>query len=314
MGKSLMWVSFLVIVLALLVLDLGVFNKKDHKISFKQSIGMSIFYISIAMIFGLWILYRLGINSFADYLTGFLVEKSLSLDNIFVISMVFTALSIPSKYQHRILFFGVLGVIILRGLLIGLGAKIIAEFNWVLYIFSIFLILIGFKMFLVSKPKVNLNKNILLRWMRKHIRITKKLHGNRFFVLKSVSESNQRKLFITPLLVALVMIECVDLIFALDSVPAIFTITQDTYIVYTSNIFAILGLRALYFTLASMVDQFHYLQHALAMVLIFIGSKIFIVDIFGKQIPSVVSLIITISLLGVGYVLSVFKPKNRFNI
>ena len=239
---------------------------------------MSAFYILMALIFGMWIWQIKGLNGFAEYITGFLVEKSLALDNIFLISLVFSSLSIPLKYQHRVLFWGILGVIVLRAIMIGLGVQIITHFEWILYIFAAFMIFTGIKMFFMSNKPVEISQNPLLIWMRKHLRITDKLQGQKFFVYQNVDQSKTQKLFVTPLFISLIMVEFIDLIFAVDSIPAIFAITQDPYIVYTSNIFAILGLRALYFALASIIDRFYYLKYALAAVLIFIGSKIFIAD------------------------------------
>lgn len=308
-----MWIIFISVVLSLLILDLGVFHKKDHEISFKESLWMSAFYITMALIFGLWIWYIKGLDSFAEYITGFLVEKSLALDNIFLISLTFSALSIPLKYQHRVLFWGILGVIILRAIMIGLGVQIITRFEWVLYIFAAFMIFTGIKMFFVSHQPVDISRNLLLLWMRKHLNITDKLYDNKFYIYQKEPKSNKEKLFATPLLIALIMVEFIDLIFAVDSIPAIFAITQDPYIVYTSNIFAILGLRALYFALAAIIDRFYYLKHALAIVLIFIGSKIFIADAFNlTKIPPMLSLTITLTILTCGVVCSLMKNNKNY--
>lgn len=306
------WIIFISVVLSLLILDLGVFHKKDHEISFKESLWMSSFYILMALIFGLWIWYIKDLDSFAEYITGFLVEKSLALDNIFLISLTFSALSIPLKYQHRVLFWGILGVIVLRAIMIALGVQIMSRFEWVLYIFAIFMIFTGIKMFFVSHQPVDISQNILLIWMRKHLNITEKLHDNKFYIYQKDPQSNKEKLFATPLLIALIMVEFIDLIFAVDSIPAIFAITQDPYIVYTSNIFAILGLRALYFALASIIDRFYYLKHALAVVLIFIGSKIFIADAFNlTKIPPMLSLSVTLTILATGIICSFIKNSKN---
>lgn len=306
-----MWGIFISIVLTLLALDLGFFHKQDKEIGVKESLWMTAFYILIALIFGLWIWYMKGLDSFAEYITSFLVEKSLALDNIFLISLIFSALSIPLKYQHRVLFWGILGVIILRAIMIGLGVQIIARFEWILYIFAAFMIFTGIKMFFISDETVDISENPLLIWMRKHLNITDKLHGQKFWVYETESHSQVKKLFITPLFVSLIMIEFIDLVFAVDSIPAIFAITQDPYIIYTSNIFAILGLRALYFALAVIIDKFYYLKYALAVVLIFIGSKIFIADAFNlAKIPPVLSLTVTLTILGAGVVYSFIKAKK----
>jgi len=311
-NSIIMWGVFITIVLTLLALDLGVFHAKDREISFKESLQMSSFYILIAVIFGLWLSYIKGLDSFAEYITGFLVEKSLALDNIFLISLVFSALSIPLKHQHRVLFWGILGVIVLRAIMIGLGVQIIHRFEWILYIFAAFMVFTGIKMFFISHKPLEISDNFLLIWMRKHLNITDKLHDQKFFIYQNVPGSKTQKLFVTPLFIALVMIEFIDLIFAVDSIPAIFSITQDSYIVYTSNIFAILGLRALYFALASIIDRFYYLKYALATVLIFIGSKIFIANALNLvKIPPMLSLTITFAILTFGVLYSFIKEKTN---
>ncbi len=312
MEKSLlMWGMFIAVVLILLILDLGVFHKKEREIGFKESLWMSAFYIIMALIFGVWIWYIKGLDGFAEYITGFLVEKSLALDNIFLISLVFSSLSIPLKYQHRVLFWGILGVIVLRAIMIGLGVQIITRFEWILYIFAAFMIFTGIKMFFMSNKPVEISQNALLIWMRKHLNITDKLHEQKFFIYQNVAQSKTKKLFVTPLFISLVMVEFIDLIFAVDSIPAIFAITQDPYIVYTSNIFAILGLRALYFALASIIDRFYYLKYALAAVLIFIGSKIFIADALNlAKIPPMLSLTITVTILALGVLCSFLREKT----
>lgn len=305
-----MWIIFFCIVIILLIVDLGLFNNKSKEIGIKKSIWMSIFYIVIAFLFGFWIWIELGFNSFAEYLTGFLVEKTLALDNIFVISLIFSSLSIPLKYQHRVLFWGIIGVVILRGVMIAIGAKLINEFSWILYVFASFMIFTGIKMFFISEKKIDINQNSLLKWMRKYLRITNEVNDEKFFIFKHDSNTKKAHIFITPLFIALIFIEITDLIFAVDSVPAIFMITKDPYIIYTSNIFAILGLRALYFCLASIIQRFYYLKYALALVLIFIGSKIFISDLIGiEKFPPILSLLVTFGLLIFGCIYSLYKSK-----
>ena len=313
MEKSIfMWGVFISVVLTLLVLDLGVFHKKDREIGFKESLWMSSFYILMALIFGLWVWYIKGLDSFAAYITGFFVEKSLALDNIFLISLIFSSLSIPLKYQHRVLFWGILGVIVLRAIMIGLGVQIITRFEWILYIFAAFMIFTGIKMFFISHKPVDISKNLLLLWLMRHLRITDKLHDEKFYLYQVDPLSKTKKLFVTPLFISLVMVEFIDLVFAVDSIPAIFAITQDPYIVYTSNIFAILGLRALYFALASIIDRFYYLKYALAVVLIFIGSKIFIADALNlAKIPPLLSLTITLTILAAGIVCSFVRNQKN---
>lgn len=306
-----MWGTFAAVVIILLVLDLGVLNKKDHEISVKESLKLSAFYISAGLLFGTWVWYELGPKAGMDYFTGFLVEKSLSMDNVFVISLIFTYFAIPRLYQHRVLFWGILGAIVMRGVMIGLGAALIHQFSWIMYIFGAFLVITGVKMLFMHDDETDVASNPLLKWLKSHFRFTEKLHGNHFFV-KEADRKNPSKMvwWATPLFLALIMVELTDLVFAVDSVPAIFAITTDTFIVFTSNIFAILGLRALYFALAAMVHRFHYLKYALAVVLVFIGVKIFLVN-FAIKIPSPVSLGVTFGLLAAGVAYSLWKTRNE---
>jgi tellurite resistance protein TerC len=305
------WGIFIFLVLTLLALDLGIFHKKGREIGLKESLWMSSFYILIALIFGLWVGYLKGLDGFAQYTTGYFVEKSLSLDNIFLISVIFSSLSIPLKYQHRVLFFGILGVIILRGIMIGLGVQIIHRFEWVLYIFAAFMVFTGIKMFFISHAPVDISDNRLLIWMRKHLKITDKLHDQKFWIYEIEPKSKVKKFFVTPLFVSLILVEFIDLVFAVDSIPAIFSITQDPYIIYTSNIFAILGLRALYFALALIIDRFYYLKYALAIVLLFIGLKIFAVNAFSLlKIPPLVSLAVTLAILAGGVLCSFIRGSR----
>jgi len=303
-----LWLSFFALVAVLLAFDLGVLHRKQREIPVSESLLLSAGYIGIGLAYGCWVWSQLGASSAADYFTGYLVEKSLSMDNVFVIAMIFSYLAIPREYQHRVLFWGILGVIVMRAIMIGLGATLVSEFSWVLYIFGAFLLMTGVKMLFASSEPVDLANNRMLQWLRNHMRVTDTLHGNRFFVRQPDAGGTLRS-YATPLFLALVMIETADLIFAVDSVPAIFVITQDPFIVYTSNIFAVLGLRALYFALSAMIDRFHYLKYALALVLIFIGSKIFLVNIIGK-FPTWVSLSVTIGLIVGGVIFSWLKTRT----
>ncbi len=306
-----MWVFFMGIVLILLAVDLGVVHRKQRVIGIKESLWMSAFYISIGLLFGAWVWYNLGAQSGRDYITGFLIEKSLSVDNIFVISLIFSFFAIPREYQHRVLFWGIFGLIILRGLMIGLGAALIAEFSWILYIFAIFLIATGIKMLLIAGKAPDIQNNFLFKYLKKHFRITPELHEQQFYITQVDEKTKKKHLYLTPLLISLIIIEFVDIVFALDSVPAIFAITTDPFIVYTSNIFAILGLRALYFALAVVIYRFHYLKHALGLILIFIGSKIFIADFLGEgKFPPSLSLIITLALLSGGILFSLYRTRK----
>ena len=306
-----MWAVFIGIVLSLLVLDLGVFHRETREISVKESLWMSAFYISIALIFGAWVWGSLGAQSGEEYFTGFLVEKTLAMDNVFVISLIFTYFAVPQIYQHRVLFWGILGVIVLRGIMIGLGATLVAQFSWILFIFAAFLIATGIKMLVMGDKKPDIENNPVLKFMRRRMRITPELHKEKFFVKQPDAKTGTIVTWATPLFVALILIEIVDLIFAVDSIPAIFAITTDPYIVYTSNIFAILGLRALYFALAAVIDRFIYLKQALAMVLIFIGSKVFIAEIMGwEKFPASVSLGVTVGLIAAGILYSLYKTRG----
>ena len=312
MGKPIwMWAVFLGVVVTLLVLDLGVLHRKVREIKVGESLWMSGFYIAIALIFGGWVWYELGAQSGEEYLTGFLVEKTLAMDNVFLISLIFTFFAIPPLYQHRVLFWGILGVIVLRAIMIGLGATLVAEFGWLLYIFAVFLIATGIKMLLLGDKMPDVESNPVLRLLRRILRITPELRGQHFFVRQPDPATGRHVLWVTPLFVALVLIEIVDLIFAVDSVPAIFAITTDPYIVYTSNIFAILGLRALYFALAAVVHRFKYLKPALALILVFIGAKVFIAGFAGwEKFPASISLGVTVALLAAGIGYSLWRTRT----
>jgi tellurite resistance protein TerC len=326
------WFAFIGAVCALLAFDLGVVNKKDHEIGIRESLSLSAFYIAIGLGFSaiIWSLYnnssatasidpQLLAVSGADrawtavqlYLTGFAVEKTLALDNVFVISLVFTYLAIPRIYQHRVLFWGIIGVIVLRALMIGLGAVLVSQFSWILYVFGAFLIFTGIMMLKKDDASEDMSQNKVLLWLKRQLKVTPELHGNRFRVQLPDPKTGKLRWVATPLLLALLFVEIVDVIFAVDSVPAIFAITSDPYIVYTSNIFAILGLRALFFALSAMVHRFYYLKYALAATLVFIGSKIFLGDFFENgKFPALWSLGITMGLIGSGIVYSLWKTRS----
>lgn len=311
LGKPVwVWLAFVGIVITLLAFDLGVLHRKQREISVGESLWLSAGYITAALIFGSWVWWYFGSASGMAYVTGFLVEKSLSMDNVFVIAMIFGYFAVPRIYQHRVLFWGILGVIVLRAMMIGLGATLVAQFSWVLYVFGAFLLLTGIKMLIVADHDPDIGNNPVLKFMRSRMRVTGALHGQRFFVRIPDPDTGRLAWFATPLFLALALIEIADLIFAVDSVPAIFAITTDPFIVYTSNIFAILGLRALYFALAAAIERFKYLKYALALVLIFIGSKIFAVGIIGK-IPAAISLSVTLGLLTGGVVYSLWRTRGE---
>ncbi len=302
------WLGFLVIIIALLAFDLGFANKGDHEIGISRSLLFSALYIAVALVFGAWVWWQIGPTAGMNYLTGFVVEKSLALDNIFVISLIFTAFAVPRAYQHRVLFWGIVGVVVLRAIMIGLGAALISQFGWILYVFGAFLILTGIKMLMAGDEEPDIEKNRVVRLVRRIIPVTKELHGNRFFVRVPHGPNGAMTRMATPLFLALITIEIIDVVFAVDSVPAVFAITTDPFIVYTSNIFAILGLRALYFALAAAVHRFHYLKYALALVLIVVGAKIFWSHLVGP-VDSLVSLSLTLGLLAGGIIVSLWRTR-----
>lgn len=304
---------FIIFVMAMLALDLGVFHKDDHAVSFKEALSWSVVWISLAMLFNLG-LYYYSLHKFPDpetaktvalqFLTGFVLEKSLSVDNIFVFVLVFGFFAIPAKYQHRILFFGILGALVFRAIFIALGS-ILMQYQAVVWIFGAFLIITGIKMMFSEDEQMDPSKNWVIRWMKKHLRVKDQLQGNHFFVREN------GLLYATPLFIALMFLEMTDVIFAVDSVPAIFAITNEPLIVFTSNIFAILGLRSLYFLLAGVVDKFHLLKYGLAAVLVFVGLKmVWLNQAFDGHFPILVSLGIIGALIGGSIVASLLFPKK----
>lgn len=306
-----LWCVFLTIVAVLLILDLGVLHRDEREIGMRESLLLYAGYSSTGLLFGLWVWFELGAQSALEFYTGLLVEQSLSMDNVFVMAMILGYFEIPRRYQHRVLFWGILGVIVMRAIMIGLGVALVQQFGWVLYLFGAFLLFSGVKMFFSREQEAHpeLGDNAIVRFVRRHLRVTSLLHGRHFFV-RQPDESGRLLLHATPLFLALMLIEFADLIFAVDSVPAVFAITQDPFVIYTSNIFAILGLRSLYFALAALIHRFVYLKYALALVLIFIGGKIVLHDWMG-QIPAVVSLGVTLGLLVGGIVLSLIKTRYQ---
>lgn len=306
-----MWAGFISVVLALLAFDLGILHKDGHEIGVTESLKLSALYIALGLGFGGFVWMQMGAAPATEYLTAFVVEKSLALDNVFVIALIFAFFAIPRAYQHRVLFWGVLGVIVLRAIMIGVGATLVAQYGWVLYLFAAFLILTGVKMLLMGEKETNLAENPLLKLMRRKFRVTDTLRGNAFMVREADPKTGKLVTWLTPLSLALVLIEVADIIFAVDSVPAVFAISTDPFIVYTSNIFAILGLRALYFALAAILHRFAYLKQALAVLLVFIGSKIFVADAFGwAKFPASWSLSITFAILAAGILWSLWKTRD----
>ena len=300
-----LWTIFGIVVVFLLAADLFWFNRKNEEPHFWHTLWICVAYIAVALIFGGFVWIEDGPEKGMDYFTGYLLEKSLSMDNIFVMSMIFAALGVPSKYQHRVLFWGILGALVMRGLLIGVGDALVLRFHWILYLFSLFLIYTGTKMLLTKDDEENdIKDSKIYQYFSKVFHVTPKIHGEHFFI------KQKGKHFMTPLFLALLIIETMDVVFALDSIPAIFLVTTDIYVVYTSNIFAILGLRALYFLLAAIISKFAYLKPAISIILIFIGIKIFLPE-FGIEVKEWQSLAVTVGLLAGGMLLSLIKkPKD----
>jgi tellurite resistance protein TerC len=310
-GNWWMWVGFVVFVVAMLAIDMVALGRKGaHRVSTKEALNWSLVWFTLALLFGGalwgWLDHTIGREvantKLMEYLTGYLLEKTLAMDNIFVFVMIFSYFAVPLEFQKRILVYGVLGAIVLRVLMILLGAMLIAQFHWVLYIFGAFLLITGIKMFLFAEHETNLADNPILKWLRNHLRITNEYHGDQFSVVLNGVR------WFTPMFLVLMLIEISDVIFAMDSIPAIFAITNDPFIVFTSNIFAILGLRALYFLLADMAERFHLLKFGLALVLIFIGTKMLIVDWF--KIPVAVSLGVVLAVLTTSVILSLMTSKK----
>ncbi|UOK71314.1 TerC family protein [Ancylobacter polymorphus] len=305
-----LWLSFLAVVFILLAFDLGVLNKGEKELGIAESLRLSLFYIAVAVLFGGWVWYSRGADASMQYFTGYAIEKALSIDNVFVISLIFSYFAIPRIYQYRALVWGIIAVLVLRGLMIGVGAALVQEYDWVLLLFGAFLIGTGIKMLIVKEGEQDISKNPLVRLLSRVLRVTPQLHGQRFIVRQPHPVTGKMVLWVTPLFLALVVINIADLIFAVDSVPAIFAITTDTYIVFTANIMAILGLRALYFALAAMVHRFEYLKYALALVLVFIGGKIFWNYYYGKLDPAI-SLGVTVAMIAGGIVFSLWKTRKN---
>lgn len=307
---ALLWGVFLVVVTSLLVFDLGVLNRKDHEIGVKESLWLTAGYVSIALLFGIWVWMMLGPDDGMDYFTAYLVEQSLSMDNLFVMSLIFAYYGIPRQYQHRVLFWGIVGVIVMRGVLIGFGSVLIHRFDWVLLVFAAFLIFTGIKMLLSSDEEEDkIEDSGFIKFLQKYLHVTPFLHGNRFFIRGTHIGGSGGMWQATPLFLALMTVEIADLIFAVDSVPAVLAITTTTFVVYTSNVFAVVGLRAMYFAIAAIIHRFIYMKYSLAAILVFIGIKAFYVHYFDK-VPAVLSLGITLGTLAAGIVFSMIKTKS----
>lgn len=296
------WVAFNVFVLILLALDLGVFHRKSHSVSTKEALIWSVVWISLALAFNAGIYFLQGPDLALQFLTGYLIEKSLSVDNIFVFVLLFTYFAVEPKYQHRVLFWGVLGALIMRGVLIGVGAVLLDTFHWIIYIFGAFLVFTGVRMGLQKDEKVHPERNPILKLVRRILPISENYDRDRF-----ITKVNGKRL-LTPLMLVLIVVETTDLVFAVDSIPAIFAVTNDPFIVYTSNVFAILGLRSLYFVFANIIHKFHYLKIGLAIILSYVGIKMLIADFY--HIPTFLSLLIIALVLAVAIVASIIRAKR----
>ncbi|WP_439879901.1 TerC family protein [Pontibacter sp. MBLB2868] len=307
MHDILFWVIFNAFILLLLGLDLFVFHKKEHEVKIKEALLWSLFWIVLSLCFNVFIYFWHGPAPALEFLTGYLIEKSLSVDNLFVFIMIFSYFQVPLKYQHKILFWGILGALVLRGIFILVGVALLAKFHFIIYILGLFLIFTGIKMaFTNADEEIQPGNNPLVSWVSKHIRVTKQSVGGKFFT--KVNE----KWFATPLFLVLVMVESTDVVFAADSIPAILAISKDPFIVYTSNVFALLGLRALYFALAGIMQLFHYLHYGLAVILVFIGVKLMLSDLY--ELDMKYALLVVGAILAISIILSLIFPKKEDEI
>lgn len=315
-GTIWLWIGFNLFVLIMLALDLGVFHRKSHVVSIKEATIWSVVWISLALLFNLGLyLFWDRISPTSSYtnneaalafFTGYLIEKSLSVDNIFVFVLIFTFFAVPAAYQHRVLFWGIIGALLMRGTLIAVGAVLLKEFHWIIYVFGAFLIFTGIRMALHRNEEMHPEKNPLIKLFRRMMPVTETYEGDKFFIRRA------GKLVATPLFLVLLLVESTDLVFAVDSIPAIFAVTEDPFIVYTSNVFAILGLRSLYFLLAGVVDKFYYLKLGLSVVLVFVGIKMVMVDLY--KIPVGLSLGVIASILAISVIASLWRAQRLLKL
>lgn len=301
-GTPLLWGGFLVFVFAMLAIDLGLFHRKSHEVSLKEAAAWSVVWVSLALLFCTGIHMLFGQERALEFLTGYLIEKALAVDNIFVFVIIFAAFSIPAMYQHRVLFWGILGALAMRAAFIVSGAALLQRFHWAMYVFGAVLVFAGIKLLVQRNEEAHPENNLIVRWTRRVLPMTRDLHGGRFVV-----RTDGRR-FATPLLLSLIAVEVSDLIFAVDSIPAIFAITSDPFIVFTSNIFAILGLRSMYFLLAGVINRFVYLKTGLSLVLVFVGGKMLLLDLY--KLPIVVSLGVIACILLLSIVFSMMRAPS----
>ena len=299
-----LWIGFNVFVLFMLALDLGVFHRKAHVVSFREAVGWTVTWVTLAMLFNLGIAHYSGPEKAVEFLTGYVIEYSLSVDNIFVFALLFSYFSVPPAYQHRVLFWGIIGALVMRAAMILAGTALITKFAWIIYVFGAFLILTGLKMIFKREEEIHPERNPVVRWFKRLMPVTTDFRGDKFFV----RENGIR--MATPLFVVLLLVEVSDVIFAVDSIPAIFAVTKDPFIVYTSNVFAILGLRSLYFALSGVLDKFHYLKIGLGVVLSFVGVKM-LLGHTAYKIDTHLSLGVIVVVLMASVVASLVWPKRK---
>jgi len=302
-GTPWLWGGFAVFVVSVLVLDLGVFHRKAHAVSLREAAAWTAVWVSLAAVFGLGVWWWLGPTKALEFATGYLIEEALSVDNIFVFLVLFTFFKVPAEYQHRVLFWGILSAVVMRAIFIMAGAALLESFHWIIYVFGGLLVITGIRLFTQDGHEVDPERNPVMRVFRRFVPSVSEYHGQRFFI------SARGRRYATPLLAVLVAVEATDLIFAVDSIPAVFAVTRDPFIVYTSNIFAILGLRALYFLLAGVMDRFVYLKHGLALVLIFVGGKMLLSEVY--KLPIVLSLGVVAGILAVSVLASIWTTSRR---
>ncbi|MEA4936169.1 putative membrane-bound redox modulator Alx [bioreactor metagenome] len=297
------WIAFIAFIILLLGLDLGLFHRKSHEVKIREALIWSGVWISLALVFNYGVYYFMGKEKALEFLTGYLIEKSLSIDNLFVFIMLFTFFDVKPQYQHKVLFWGIIGALVLRAIFIFAGVALISKFHWIIFVFGGFLVFTGIKMLFHKEEKIEPDKNILVRLFKKFFPVTEKMHDGKFFVKINA------KTFATPLFVVLLVVEFTDLIFAVDSIPAILAVSTDTFIIFTSNVFAILGLRALYFALAGITKYFYYLKYGLSAILVFVGVKMIIADIY--KIPIFYSLLTITGILIVSILFSLIFPRKE---
>ena len=302
-GTIWLWVGFNIFVLAMLALDLGVFHRKAHALSLKEASIWSVVWITLAMVFNAGLYLFAGPEPALQFFTGYLIEKSLSVDNIFIFVLLFTFFKVPAAYQHRVLYWGILGALIMRGTLIAVGVALIESFHWIIYLFGAFLIFTGIRMGFHKEIEVHPENDLLLKFIRRFVPVTENYEHDRFFVRRA------GQVMVTPLLLVLLVIDTTDLIFAVDSIPAVFAVTRDPFLVYTSNIFAILGLRSLYFVFAGIMEKFYYLKLGLSVILTFVGVKMVLADVF--SLPTALSLVVIAVVLTIAIVASIVRTRHQ---